>query len=199
MKSIFLVGHRGSGKTYLANKLKEEYELLHIDTGPLIRKNHREKFSEYDFVTWLKHGEKKYGENFSNIVVCKEIENILKNSHIKSDLLIITGNRSMQGIEYIIKEFGIHEFKVIFLDAPFECLKRNYVKRENLNLSDDEFQAIIDVEKNMGISGVKEYTKNNNNNSIYIYRENNASISIDEYKKMINIEEYLKQKEGKVL
>ena len=199
MKSIFLVGHRGSGKTYLANKLKEEYEVLHIDTGPLIRKNHKENFPEYDFVTWLELGEKKYGENFSNIVVCKEIENILKNSYVKNDLLIITGNRSMQGIKYIIKEFGIQEFKVIFLDAPFECLKQNYVKRENLNLSDDEFKAIINVEKNMGISEVKEYAKNNNNNSIYIYRENNASISIDEYKKMINIEEYLKQKEGKVL
>ncbi len=199
MKGVFFVGHRGSGKTYLANKLKEEYGVLHIDTGPLIRKNYRENFSEYDFITWLKYGEEKYGENFSNIIVCKEIENILKDSHIKSDLLLITGNRSIQGIKYIIKEFGIQEFKVIFLDAPFECLKQNYVKRENLNLSDDEFQAIIDVEKNMGIGGVKEYAKNNNNNSIYIYRENNASISIDEYKKMINIEEYLKQKEGKVL
>lgn len=189
MKNInFVVGHRGSGKTYMVQELKHTHDnILHIDTGPLLRKTFEEFPEKISFIEWINYGEKKYGKEFTNIVICKRMEKIIEENYVES--IIVTGNRSIEGIEYIKKHFEFKNSKIIFLDAPFNCLKNNYNMREKTNLNDDEFQKIINLEKSMGLEILKEKIIKDKDMGIYIYKEKNEDITIEEFKKHINLNE----------
>lgn len=116
----FVVGHRGVGKTFLLNRLSENLELIHIDTGPLMREAHiKDTNNETDIENWVKCGEDQFGANFTNYILCKEIDE--KISETDDCPIFITGNRSLKGIEYIANHLEIaDQIKIIYLDGSFD-------------------------------------------------------------------------------
>lgn len=169
----FIAGHHGIGKTYLLNKLSESFRLLHIDTGPLIRTIHqRETDNKINIGEWVNIGEEQYGLDFTNNVICKEIEDSIRSAN--DCPIFITGNRSLNGIKYIAKYFGLTDkMKIIYLDASFELLKNNYETREKNNLTNEEFQLLLDKEIKTGINDIRNYTIDNLDTCIYHYKEIN--------------------------
>ena len=181
----FIVGPHGVGKTYFINEVRKERELLHLDTGPIIRDVHSRSKSSLPFGEWMKYGETCFGKDFSNIVLLKRMEQLLLENNYNGQDLFITGNRTIAGINYMIEHLNISNPVIIYLDSSFENLKNNYETREQLSLSDKQFAEVINEEKKRGLADLKKYVLDNPDKCLYVYRENNEDVISDELIKKI--------------
>lgn len=158
MKNVFfIVGPHGVGKTYTVNKIKDIVDIQHIDLGPLIREAHKRFSPNSSLEEWICDGEKEYGKNFTDVIICKQIERLSNGKN--ADTTIITGSRSLGGIEFIVRKFAIFAPHIVYITASFEQLKRNYENREKISLTDEEFNKILQKEKDMGLEQLEEYSK----------------------------------------
>ncbi|MEK7629400.1 MAG: hypothetical protein AAB394_02640 [Patescibacteria group bacterium] len=147
---IFLAGHHGAGKTRLA-KIMANWSFLSIDLGPTLRRIHREQRDIPDFKDWIKKGEETIGLSFTDDLLIIEIERLRglpKYSGLYIDIVIV-GSRSRVGIERIqsaVSNINTHKSSIIFIDAPFDSLRRRYNKREGVALDSVSFKDLIDLE-----------------------------------------------------
>lgn len=65
---------------HTTNEIKEGMDILHFDLGPIIRRLHQESDPTIPLKDWIINGEQKYGSDFSNMVLCEELE-----KHISGD------------------------------------------------------------------------------------------------------------------
>ena len=164
----YFCGHRGCGKNYLADQLTKNTSIQIIDTGPIIRKVYA-KYNPMNqtFKEWIESNEAKYGNNFSNDVICKMIEIDPNKSYI------VIGYRSLEGIKYFCEHFKINDFKIIFIDGDFELFRSNYNKRENLDISRQEYKKIIEIENLMGIQELRDFAKRHKEIAEYYFKTQN--------------------------
>ncbi len=155
------------GKTYTVTKIKEVEDVEHIDLGPLIRQAHQVFSPNTSLGEWIEEGEAKYGKNFTDIILCKQIERLTKRQD--SEITIITGSRSLPGIQYIANRFGIRYPQIIYITAPFLQLKRNYEGREGISLTEEEFLSILQAEKQMGLEQLEQYAREH---CVYLRNDN---------------------------
>lgn len=94
-----------------------------------------------------------------------------KNEKNDKEIILITGSRSLGGIEYIANNFSIEKLKIIYITAPFLQLKQNYEKREKIQLTDAQFMEIIEAEKRMGLDRLEDYAIHNED-CMYLYNDN---------------------------
>jgi adenylate kinase family enzyme len=177
----FLCGHRGCGKNFLAKQIIEYINNIKIiDTGPIVREAYqRFKSNNICFKDWLKENEKKYGENFTNILICKLV-NMKKEKNY-----IVIGYRSMEGIRYFNQYFGIKEYQIFFIDGDYELFRKNYNTREKKDISKEEYGKIIETEKLMGIQGIKNFVLNNQKNGKYYFKTKNDNSIYQDILKII--------------
>ena len=170
----FIVGPSGVGKTYFSKLVQEIYGLPIYDTGPILRKIHTESKTNKSFYEWVVQNEKIYGDNFAISIICENI----KDKFNPNEPSIIIGNRCLEGINYIIDYFKLTNYCIIYLDASYKCLKSNYEKRENINLSDEIFKQKIDGGNKMGLTILKQFVLDNlNNNCYYYFKESNENLN----------------------
>lgn len=153
---FFIVGPHGSGKTYSVKQIVDNIDAEHIDLGPLIREAHTVVSPNTSLGEWIKEGEEKYGKNFTDMVLCYQIQRVTDGSEKSTTL--ITGSRSIEGIQFICNKFNIKKPHIIYIDAPFEQLKSNYEKREGLNLTNEEFFEILKKDESMGLDKLKKFS-----------------------------------------
>lgn len=178
----FVVGPSGVGKTCFAQNINELYGIPIYDTGPILRHVYKNLQIEESFGKWISDNERKYGNDFAISVITKEIK-----SRIDTNFLsIIVGNRCIEGIRYLINSLELSEYRLIYLDACYDCLKRNYEQRENKTFSNKEFQEIIDGGNRMGLIALKQFAlENSNNRCFYYYKEKNEDLIYDKIFKEI--------------
>lgn len=168
----YFCGHRGCGKNYLANQIAESIPIQIVDTGPIIRSVYK-KYNKKNqtFNEWLEYNESKHGEDFTNEVICR-VARITQNRDY-----IVIGYRSLRGINYFCNFFKIKNFKIIFIDGNYDLFRANYNARENLQISKEEYQKIIDQENSMGIEELKKFAIENKRIAECYYKaENDDSI-----------------------
>ena len=94
----------------------------------------------------------------------------------------IKNNINLYDIHYITEEkctmiINLNDYKIIYLDASYACLKKNYETREKKCISDDEFQERINGGNKMGLTILKEYVlRNLKNNCLYYYKNGNEDL-----------------------
>lgn len=170
----FVVGPSGVGKTCFSETINKQYGIPVYDTGPILRNIYRRLKISESFLEWISSNEKKHGENFAISIICDDIKDRM-NPEEKS---IVIGNRCIEGIRYMINYFNLTDYQIIYLDASYDCLKRNYEKRENKIVSDEEFQAIIDGGNKMGLLLLKQFIlKNLKNNCSYYFKNTNEELN----------------------
>ncbi len=153
---IFLIGPHGAGKTTIA-EIITCYNFIYFDLGKILRDYHKRKKPEIDFRSWCMENERIHGPLFTDKIIIREIKRRYRemiNKVCQPQDLVIVGSRSFQGIKYIINEmssFNEHENVIICIEAPFDVLKERYCAREKRKLSDQEFQAILNKDKQMGL------------------------------------------------
>lgn len=165
----FVCGNRGCGKNFLAKQIIEHINNIRIiDTGPIVREAYqRFKTNNMCFKDWLKENEKKYGENFTNILICKLV-NVKKEKNY-----IVIGYRSIEGIQYFNEYSGITDYQIYFIDGDYELFRKNYNKREKTDISKEEYEKIVKIEELMGIKKIKEFVLNNQDKGKYYFKKQN--------------------------
>ncbi len=176
---IFLVGPHAAGKTHCAEIICQN-NFVEIDLGPMLRNMHKESGAGGTFSEWMQKGEAEYGKQFSDDLVVKGIESIyetvLTKEHYPSDVVIV-GSRSLQGIEYILKEVPNYrdtKNTIIFMDAPFDTLFERYKQREKMDISKEEFYALLERDDELGLNSLKpvaDYTITNDGDENVLDRE----------------------------
>jgi dephospho-CoA kinase len=171
----FIVGHHGSGKSFLC-KLLEEYckGILHLECGPTIRSLYQQSGSNLSFKAWVQIHESKYGNDFTELAILKEFKKQITAAE-KHNTILITGSRAIKHIECFSKGFDIKKPSVIFVDSSFELKKANYEKREKIVLSKEEFQTLLDDDSKMGLDDLKVYVQANLETCFMLYNFDNDS------------------------
>ena len=176
----YFCGHRGSGKNFFANQIANSIPIQIVDTGPIIR-NVYKKYNKKNqtFKEWLEYNESKHGADFTNKVICRATKFSPDRDYI------IIGYRSLHGIKYFCDFFKIRNFKIIFIDGNYELFRDNYNARENMQISREEYQRIVDIENSMGIQELRDFAKKDKKIAEYYYKlENNDIIYNDLIKDM---------------
>ena len=169
----FICGHRGSGKSYAAHQLKDNLNCNLFDTGPIVRKAYKDYGNGLKFSEWLSKGESEVGKNFTNEIICRNIE------IDPNETTIIIGNRALQGIEFIIQYFDIENYKICYLDGDYDLFRNNYNTREGLNDTKEEFNQIMKAEEMMGITDIEKFVYENPDKSIYYFKNQNDTVFLD--------------------
>ena len=170
----FLCGHRGCGKNYLANQISEKLPVEIIDTGPIIREAYQKhNGSSLSLKNWIEYHEQKVGKNFTNEVICRS-------THVKPNKdYIVIGYRSIDGIEFFNQYFKNSDFRIYYMDGDLDLFRENYNLRENKNLTKEEYDKIVQIENEMGIEGLREYSLNNPVHGKYFYKTANDDSILD--------------------
>jgi len=173
---IFITGHHCTGKTYITNALYN-YGFEYIDSGPFLRSLWRKQAVYTAFEKYINENEKIFGKHFTDQLLSKEISKIiqkLKNNK-KLDILV-TGNRTIEGIHYI-KDHCVDlksRRKIIFyIEADKQILYSRYCQRNN-SISISEFEEVLDKDKAMGLEKIKPEADFiiTNNSTINNFRDN---------------------------
>ena len=184
---IFICGYHNTGKTTIAKKLIS-FGFFHIETGDLVRNLYKDNNSKINFYDWTAAITKNNIHYFDKHI----INNILKSQQkIKKDV-IITGNRQLSGIKYIIsKTHHNPHFKniIIYLKAPCkELYKRQLGRTDKIikNLNKDKFiNDYLGFDKSMGIDKIElsaDYIINSDNSKELVIQQIIEILRLNNYK-----------------
>ena len=181
-KILFLVGPHACGKTYSSTKYVEARDdVKMIDTGPIMRKLHKDNAHGISMGDWIKKLEFEYGKDITSKLILNEIEKVIINSNCNN--FIIIGFRSIEGIFYVIEHLNLTDYEILYIDAPNELLYENFLKREREKISFREFKDYLDKELDSGLGKIKneallgsalvDYYYRNSNNDSFEYKIDN--------------------------
>lgn len=142
---IFLVGPHGSRKTELGKKLAST-DFSYLDLGPIIR-SYYSKSTEYSNIReWVEAGEKVLGINFTDHILANEVLKYVYKHNVDLDKLVISGNRELAGVMYLVNFFSEFkgkkvDYQISYIDAPYELLLQRYNRRDGKSLTMEEFRA----------------------------------------------------------
>ena len=179
---IFLTGPHCCGKTHILRYVYQ-YGFPSIDLGPTLRKTYQEFSFGLSFPQWIQAGEESYGPSFTDQLVSLAIQEWMQTQREKNEGLIkdfiISGSRSMKGIDYIQHFFDLdkRDRTIIYVDANPEILRQRYEAREGVTITTHEFEVYLDNDYQMGLLGIKA--------SADIYLEN-GNITNRKLTQMIN-------------
>lgn len=167
----YFCGHRGCGKNYLASQIMGNVPIEIIDTGVIIRNAYKKyNTNNISFKEWMRENEEKYGEDFSNMLISK-LTTVEKGRDY-----IVVGYRSIEGIEYFNKYFGVRNYGIYFIDGDYELFRENYNTREKTDISKEEYEKIVEIEDSMGIKKLKDFVLNNQDKGKYYFKKQNDDI-----------------------
>lgn len=172
---LFVVGPSGVGKTFFSKKISKKYNASFFDTGPILRQHYSRQNVCVSFDEWIRNNEKEYGDNFAISCICKFVKETYKNNFI----IIIAGNRCIDGIDYMVEFFEMQKYYIIYLDADYKCIKNNIEKREGIKLNIEEFNSIINGDFSMGLGDLKRYVLSKPNKCFYLYKKNNSDFDCE--------------------
>ena len=181
MKFIFLTGPHASGKTYTTKKAISDNNINNvsiIDTGPIMRQIHKEKSPNTSMGEWVNLLQQQYGQDITSELISSEIEKRITNDN--NDVVIVIGFRTLRGILYTVERLGIEDYKILYVDASFDLLYKNFVARTNKQISKEEFYEYLMDEQRSGLSSIRAMAVMGNEGIDYYYRESNED-DLDKY------------------
>lgn len=156
---IFISGHHNTGKSTIAKWLIP-LGFSHLETGEIIRRTYSGENSKCDFYNWVSQKNLENKDYLDNLIV-QEVLTVIKNN--PSVKLIITGNRQINGINYLKKRVGEIDNKkdlILFLHAPEEELYRRQLERTDRiipNLTFDVFKnKYLAYDEKMGVNLIEK-------------------------------------------
>jgi dephospho-CoA kinase/transcription elongation GreA/GreB family factor len=148
---LFVCGHHASGKSSVIKEALEKDYLI-FDTGPTLRKVHQQRRADISFEDWVSIGESQNGKNFTDIILKDELEKLIETSEVQRSGIVVIGNRSLSGIEYMRENLHISDSRIMYVVTPKKVMFERFKEREQLpNLPAVEFDDIIEQEMKKGL------------------------------------------------
>lgn len=155
---IFVVGPTASGKTEVG-RIFASKKFIIFDLGPMLRSIYQRTNYDGEFLEWVKHGEEREGIHFTDALLLGEILHAIssENIDVHQDIIIV-GNRSLGGIEYL--RYGISSQRtshIIFMETRPDIRYKRFNQREGTTLSMRDFDSLLDLEfeRKMGLYDIK--------------------------------------------
>lgn len=154
-----MVGPHASGKTYSSREyIAKNKNIGMIDTGPIMRRIHKEMDPDISMGDWVKKLEVQYGKDITSQLISNEIGKIMSND--ECDKFILIGFRTLEGIAFTIQHLNIEDFSILYVDATQELLYQNYLAREKKNISFEDFKNYLQNELNSGLTKLRKMALN---------------------------------------
>jgi dephospho-CoA kinase len=161
---LFITGYHASGKTRLANLLSEKFNVLHIETSSIVRSFKEQDDPEAPMGAWARQKEANFGSTFFDELIVETVREryigMLEHGNVPQDI-VITGNRSLSGIQYAAEHLAdLHEKSSVILavKAGGESLYRRYRERNrragDAEMSFDDFSLLMKEEQDVGIEEI---------------------------------------------
>lgn len=161
MELDFFTGYHGSGKTYTANELLNNFNAGLVDGGPVIRKAFTQS-GMGDFDEWIKHQESEFGPKWDDCLILDSAKTASKGENESRKHLFIVGNRNIDTINFLKENLSDGEVdKILFFEKPFFVMKSGYESRTGRKISDEEFLQILHGDEQMGLLEIKKYIEVN--------------------------------------
>lgn len=173
----FVVGHKGVGKTFLFDKMRQDGDFCAYDTGPIVRALYKEDplSAELDFSCWVEFYENKYGKN----IFPQKIVDYILDSKKKNKITVIFGNRQLSAIQEMARMLK-DDFLIIYLNAPNRLLKQNFEVREKNKISAKAWADLMLDEDRYGLQEIRDYVlKNSVKHLFYTKIRNDKFLSIN--------------------
>ena len=139
----------------MRSALSEGYIIF--DTGPTLRAMHKKDHTELTFDEWVLRGEQTVGTYFTDQLLATELLKLSAES-MHSNGIVVVGNRSISGIQYLKDNVDHSDSKIIYVDAPKHVLYERYKQREIAeDLTQLEFDAILEKDKKLGLDQISGY------------------------------------------
>lgn len=172
MKILFLTGPHAVGKSHFMQHLATNNEFFQFDTGPEMRKMHKEFAPDKLIGEWVNELEGQFGPFVTCDMLCK----VFESKDRSTENVIITGFRQVEGIEYMVNYFQPDDYEILFIDGTFNLLKNNFMARENVEVSDEYFKQYLLDEEEWGLTILRNYVLNNPEHCRYIMKQSNEEI-----------------------
>lgn len=109
---------------------------------------------------WISCNEKKGDPYFSDRILVDAVQIWLDEVSVIEGFkdAVVIGSRSLHGLQYLCEHIKVPKVchsLIVYIDASFELLKRQYESRESIFLSREEFLSILDRDRCMGLPKLK--------------------------------------------
>lgn len=161
---LFVVGYHASGKSYFAQMLERQYGALHIETSAVVRAFKLLDAPDASIVAWAQAKEAEFGANFFDEIIVSAVRDRYLTEieqGITPTEVVISGNRSLGGIQYIAEHLrGIDErqAKIFAVEVSEDTRYERFQKRDrregDATMPLEEFQKLIKEEQNTGIDEI---------------------------------------------
>lgn len=175
---LFITGYHASGKSVASKMLVDDFNLLHIETSALVRQAHHLDAPDMPLGAWAKQMEHDYGSTvFDDLIADTTVAQLTMDAEQGRyyDDVVISGNRSYDGIGYIterLREYEApirHEQSILLVETPVEALYDRFRLRDreegDKSMSFEEFVTVMDAERDRGIEAIIEHATYRINNS----------------------------------
>lgn len=181
MKNIILLGAPGAGKGSQATKIATEYNIPHISTGDILRKNIKEQ-------TELGKMAKSYidqGQLVPDDVVVAIVEDRLKQDDAKNGYLLDGFPRTIAQAD-ALKKFTTVNY-VLNLQVPFELIKDRITGRRMCTCGESYHVSTLNGSNKCKVCGKELYVRDDDKpetveNRLNVYNEQTKPL-IEYYKK----------------
>ncbi len=181
---IFITGPHCVGKTTIAKKL-QHYGFVHIETGDIVRKEYRKEVLGIEFHMWALNKNHMFNNFIAQAIMDKCF--LIKQSKGNIQDILVTGNRQINGIKYLIKNVPPVNHKpdfIIYVEADERILYTRYIKRQGRTKKQLTFKKFKDEVLGFDIKmGLKQIR---NKADLIVCNNSRIGICID------NIKEFLK-------
>jgi dephospho-CoA kinase len=164
---LFIAGYHASGKSVLAKHLEDHFGLLHIETSAIVRSYKEQDNPGASMKEWAQGKELQYGKYFFDELILATIKDVYRDRLSEGSSpqdIVITGNRSLSGIQYLAEHLeGINNqsARIIAVKSTDEDLYDRYRERNRMEgdseMSLDEFRKLMNDERDTGIEEIFRY------------------------------------------
>lgn len=155
---IFIAGPHDAGKTTIASHLSN-LGFLHVETSSIVKAKHKEMAPDTNFGEWAIEQNHYFDRYIAQAVVKAEQE--IKRSNTRYQDIIVTGNRQLDGINYLIKRIPPLRLNLImYVEADEVTLFDRHMSRPDRAISGMTLQRfrdeILAYDQKMGVERIKE-------------------------------------------
>ena len=172
---LFIAGYHGSGKTSVAEYLKENCGYIHIERSSVLNTAKGQDEHETPMREWRNKRINKLGKFAIEDLIVNEIRSQyydISELHSVSKKFVVTGNRSLEEINYTagkLCDIDPSPPEIIAINVDSAVLFKRFTERSRTDgdrdMSLDSFSSMLQREKNAGIEEIfrnSTYTINNN-------------------------------------
>lgn len=155
---LFIAGPHDAGKTTIASHLSN-LGFLHIETSSIVKAKHKEMAPDRNFGEWANEQNHYFDKYIAQAVVRAEQE--IKRSNGKYQDIVVTGNRQVDGINYLINKVPpLRSNLIMYVEADEVTLFDRHMSRPDRAIPRLTLQRfrdeILAYDQKMGVEKIKE-------------------------------------------